>query len=168
MVPLAATTLNSPVKFRSAPVTAASCLPFPAVSAPATTVKSGMAMFIFLFWPPVTLRNTSVPWAPAGRAVITGIGPGRTAAVGTVTRATLRGSFMQSASILSEVEANVDPEHGLFELGRQRWQRVRLADRAEGLLVVVRVAGRLLDAEFAHLAVAGDLEDRYRLVSRLG
>src|SRR5262245_25711153 len=168
MVPLAATTLNSPEKFRSAPVTAASCLPLPAVSAPVTTVKSGMAMLSFLVPPPVTLRNTSVPWAPAGRAVMIGAGPGRAIAVRTSTSATTRRSFMRSASILGEVEAKVDPEHGLRIFRRQRRQWIGLSDGAQGLLVVVRVAGRLLDAELAHLAVAGDLEDGHRLAPRLG
>src|SRR5262245_7871584 len=168
MVPLAATTLNCPEKFRSAPVTAASCFPLPAVSTPATTVKSGMAMLSFLVPPPVTLRNTSVPWAPAGRAVISGAGPGKTMAVRTSTSATTRRSFMRSASILGEVEAKMDPEHGLRIFGRQRRQRIGLGDGAQGVLIVVRVAGRLLDTELAHLTVAGDLEDRHRLASRLG
>jgi hypothetical protein len=58
---VAATTLNSPEKFRSAPATVASIFPVPAVSLPATGAKSGMAMFSFFDPPPVTLRKTSTP-----------------------------------------------------------------------------------------------------------
>src|SRR4029453_2289711 len=167
IVPVAATTLNRPEKVRSAPATEASCLPLPAVSTPATTVKSGMAMFSFLVPPPVTLRNTSVPWAPAGGGVTTIPGPGRTRDTSASVCATMRLSFMPSASILGEVEADVDAEHGLRVLGGQRRQRIRLADRAEGLLVVVRIARRLLDGQLADLAVAADLEHRHRLTSGL-
>src|SRR6185369_3261841 len=105
---------------------------------------------------PVTLRNTSTAWARAIGGGATGHTPGSARATTRISTRERR-VLIQSASILSEVEAQMDAEHGAGELLRQLGKRRRLGDRPHRGAIVVLVATAVLDRHVRDLAVPRDL-----------